>query len=106
MIAQIDLKTVYPFAEAAGKPINSLGEGVQLLILPTFSVAAIMVIFYFLVGAFKYMLSRGDKNELEAARLMMIHSIVGFIILVISFFVMGYLTEAFGIPDILGGVKP
>src|SRR5688572_17887506 len=94
--AAVELKDVYAFGG-----INSLGEGVRMLVIPVFSIAGILVTFYFLIGALKYIFSRGEKNELEGARNMMTHAIIGFIILVAIFFIMQYLSEIFGIPNII-----
>lgn len=96
-LAQVDIGKQYAFGN-----IGSLGEGIRLLVVPTFSVVSVIVIFYFLIGAFKYLISKGDKNEIDAARNMMVHSIIGFIILIFAFFIMQYLTEFFGTPDIIG----
>jgi hypothetical protein len=94
--ASVDLREVYAFSG-----INSLADGIRLLIYPAFVLGGILVIFYFLIGAFKYLVSKGDKNELEGAKNMMTHSIVGFIILTFVFLIMQYLAEFFGIPNII-----
>lgn len=71
--------------------IASLGEATSKLTVPGFSVAAAIVVLWFLFGAFKYLQSRGDKEEVAAAQQIIIHSIVGFIILIFAFFVLQFL---------------
>ncbi len=55
--------------------IKSLGEGTSKLINPFFSVATALVVIYFIVGAFKYLKSAGNKEEMQGARQIITHSI-------------------------------
>ncbi len=93
--AAVDLKEVYAFGW-----LNSLGQGVNLLIMPVFSVAAILLIFYLTLGAIRWMISRGDKNDLENAKNMITHSIIGFILLFVVFLLIQAVIEIFGLPKI------
>lgn len=78
--------------------IKSLGDAISKLVVPGFSVAAAIVVLYFLFGAFKYLQSRGNKEEVAAAREIIIHSIIGFIILMLAFLVLQFLLSSlFGI---------
>lgn len=71
--------------------IKSLGEATSRLVLPAFEVTAAIVIIYFLVGAFFYLKAGGDKEQLERARNMINHAIVGFFILMLAFLVIQFL---------------
>ena len=78
--------------------ITSLGDALSRLVAPGFSLAAAAVVIYFLLGAFKYLKSGGDKEEVSAARAMITHAIIGFIILMFSFLILQFLLSAlFGI---------
>lgn len=78
--------------------ISSLGEATSKLVIPGFSVAATIVVIWFVFGAFKYLQSRGDKEEVAAARQIMTHAIVGFIILIFAFMILQFfLSSLFGI---------
>lgn len=74
--------------------IKSLGEGTQRLVAPIFSVAAVLVIIYFLFGAFKYLKAGGNKEEMEGARGMIQHAIAGFIILMFAFLILQFLLSS------------
>lgn len=77
---------------------NSLGSATSQLVIPTFSIAAVLVIIYFLMGAFKYLKSGGNKEEVQGARQMITHSIIGFIILIFAFFIIQFLLSTlFGV---------
>lgn len=74
--------------------ITSLGQGTNLLIAPVFSIAAAIVVIYFLLGAFKYLRAGENKEEVEGARQMITHSIIGFIILMFAFLILQFLLSS------------
>lgn len=80
--------------------ITSLGEGTNKLVIPLFSVASFLVILYFLLGAFKFLKAGGNKEEVEGARQMITHAIVGFIILMFAFFILQYIPQFFKLPGL------
>ena len=81
---------------------TSLGDATSLLVTPLFSLAAAVVILYFLWVSFKYITARGQKEELAAARQILIHSIIGFIILMFAFLILQFLLSSlFGISGFL-----
>lgn len=74
--------------------IRSLGEGTSRLVVPVFEVTAAIVVIYFLVGAFFYLKAGGDKEQLEKARNMINHAIIGFIILMFAFLIIQFLLSS------------
>lgn len=88
----IDIADFYGFRD-----IRTLGEGVQRLTGPTFAIATASVVIYFLVGGVKYLLSGGDKTQVEGAQKMITHAIVGFVILLFAYLVLQFIPQAFGI---------
>ena len=84
--------------------IQSLGEATRLLVMPTFSIAAAVVIFFLIFGGIKYMTSGGEKEAVSSAQGMITHAIIGFIILMMLFALMQFLSEPtpFGFPNIIG----
>lgn len=95
----IDLSQDYAFGN-----IKSLGEGVRLLVVPTFSIAAAVVVGFLIFGGIKYMTSGGEKEAVSSAQGMITHAIIGFIILMMLFALMQFLSEptSLGLPDIIG----
>ncbi|OGE25324.1 hypothetical protein A3C26_00655 [Candidatus Daviesbacteria bacterium RIFCSPHIGHO2_02_FULL_39_12] len=71
--------------------ICSLGQATSKLVIPAFSVSTAAVVIYFLLGAFKYLMSGGRKEEIEGARNMIFHAIIGFIILMFAFLILQFL---------------
>lgn len=100
LFAAIPLSSHYPFGfPTPDNPdgINTLAEGVQYLVTPTFTLASLSVTIYFVYGAYKFLSSGGDKEALASARGMIFHAIIGFILLMALFLVLQYLPEALGL---------
>lgn len=88
----VDLGRAFGFGN-----VNSLGEGLTRLIIPSFTIASIAVLFYFIIGAFKYLTSGGDKNATQSARDMITHAIIGFILLIMWFLIIQFIPGAIGL---------
>ena len=96
LIADVPIKDKFGFGD-----IGSLGQGTSQLVMPIFSVAAFLVILYFLLGAFKYLRSGNNKEETADARQMISHAIVGFIILMFAFLILQFILDRlFNITDL------
>ena len=95
LIAQIDIGKDFGYGY-----LKNLGQGTSLLVTPIFSIATFLVILYFLLGAFKYLKAGGSKEEVEAARQMITHAIVGFFLLMLAFLILQFiLSSLFNITD-------
>lgn len=74
--------------------LESLGEGLSRLVPLAFAIAALLVVFYFLLGAFDLIISHGDKNAIASARAKITHAIIGFALLIFLFLVLQFLPDA------------
>lgn len=78
--------------------ISSFGEVTSQLVTPIFSIAAAAVIILFLWGAFKWLKSGGNKEEIAAARQIITHTIIGFVLLIFAFLILQFLMSSlFGV---------
>lgn len=84
--ASVDISKEYGFGD-----LTSLGQGVDRLVYPAFSLALLTVTIYFVYAAFKYTISGGDKEAVGEARKMITHSIIGFILLMFLFIILNFL---------------
>lgn len=93
LLAQVDISENFGFGD-----IKSLGEGTSRLVTPAFAVSAAAVVIFFLLGAFRYLRAGGNKEEVEGARQMIQHAIIGFVLLMAAFLVLQFLLSAlFGV---------
>lgn len=88
---RVDISKQYGFGN-----VSTLGEGLNHLATPAFSLAAVSVSVYFIIGAFNYLTAAGSKEAVEKARGMITHALVGFLILIMLFFIMQYVPQIFG----------
>lgn len=91
---------IQPIEDTGGQfplAFGNLGAFVKVLTPLAFSVAAVMVMFYFIIGAFELITSQGDKAHIVSARSKIYHSIIGFILLIFVFLAIQYLPVALGL---------
>ncbi len=73
------------------------GKILTTLVSTLIIVAAVAFFFYFLIGAIKWIMSSGDKAQIEAARGQIVNALIGFVI-VLSLFAIAKLIETlFGV---------
>jgi|Napbiome12C3dose_1001474.scaffolds.fasta_scaffold00004_114 hypothetical protein len=81
--------------------IKSVGDATNRGMSTLFALLAAIVVVYFVWGAFKFILSRGNKEAVAEARGMIIHAIIGFILLIFVFVILQYLLfSLFGITNL------
>lgn len=80
---------------------SSLGGLIGALIGPAFNLAGLLLIFYFIFAAFKFMVAGGDKQALSDARGMITHAIIGFLALMLLFLVVQFLPQFFGLRGLI-----
>jgi hypothetical protein len=80
-----------------GLAYGSLGEFVSLLIPLAFFIASMMVVFYFLIGAFELITSQGDKGHIVSGRAKIYHAIIGLVLLLLLFVFAQFVLESFGV---------
>lgn len=93
--AQVDIGKNFGFGD-----IKNLGEATSKLVPSFFSIASFLVIMYFLTGAFKYIKAGGNKEEVEGGKQMIVHAIIGFMLLMLTFLVLQFmLSSLFEVKD-------
>lgn len=88
----VNLSNEYAFGE-----LQSLGQIINGAMPIIFSIAALSVVIYFLIGAVKFITSSGDKNAVAGARDMIVHAIIGFILLMLLFLIMEFIPQFFNL---------
>lgn len=78
-----------------------MGQTTSQLMTPFFSIASVLVILYFLTGAFKYLKAGANKEEVAGGKQMITHAIIGFLLLMLAFLVLQFmLSSLFGITNL------
>ncbi len=68
----------------------------QLLVNGLFFVAAVLAVLYFMYGGIKWITSRGDKIQVEAARKHIVAAVIGMVVVAGAFFAMQTLFTVLG----------
>ncbi len=90
----MDLCNFYAFCTSQN---SSVGGLISSLIGPAFDIAGVLLIFYFIFAAFKFMTSGGDKEALASARAMITHAVIGFLALMLLFLVVQFIPQFLGL---------
>jgi len=64
-----------------------------LLWRSTISLGALAVLMYFFIGAFKWITSHGESGKVEEAKNIMTNAVIGLILLVSSFTIIGFISN-------------
>lgn len=90
--------------QLGGKEGGSIGGVLSGFISLFFALAAIVAIFYLIYGGVKWITSRGEKDQVEAARNHVIAAIIGLIVVFLALFlinfVLGFFIKDFSITNI------
>lgn len=85
-VYKVDISQAYDFGD-----LQTLSQGIDRLVAPTFSIAFALVIIYFIHAVFKYLTSGGDKEAIASAQKIVTHSIIGFVLLMFLFLAVNFI---------------
>lgn len=92
---------------------GNIAKTIQNIVVFFIVLAVIIALLYLLYGGIKWITSRGDKTEVEAARNHIIAAIVGLIVVFLAVFILTIILVAFGlklenlkIPTIAPNITP
>lgn len=78
--------------------------GLMSVLLPfVITVCSILLFFIFVWGGYDFMMSRGDAGKVKAARAKITAGIIGFVLLVLSYFIVNFISYVFGVGGSLFG---
>ena len=70
-----------------------LGRGLMII----FAVAVLFALVVLIRGGIEWSASGGDKQKIEQSRLRIIYGIIGLVLVILSFFIVNFITGLFGI---------
>jgi hypothetical protein len=95
---EIDCPPGVPCGGEAGMLDNILRVGIQLL----FILATLLALIYLIYGGLDWIMSRGEKEKINNAKRKITFSIIGLVIVFISFLIVQIVSSMFGVNSILG----
>ncbi|OGE69218.1 hypothetical protein A3J21_01695 [Candidatus Daviesbacteria bacterium RIFCSPLOWO2_02_FULL_43_11] len=81
----ISIRVVAPLQGV--NPSTTIGTLLSNILTIVFVLAAIVVLFMLIIGAFQWITSGGDKEGVESARKRITHALIGFAILALAFLI-------------------
>lgn len=76
------------------------------IISSVITISGILLLAYFLYGAVVWTTAAGDQKKLDEAKTIMRNAIIGMILVVLSYFIVGLIGGILGIDNILSPVFP
>lgn len=83
-----------------GVPQGGIGTGEQVIqigVTLMLVVGIIITLYYLVTAGIQWTMSGGDKQRIEQARLRIVYSIIGLVVMLLSFFIMSIVFRFFGI---------
>lgn len=74
--------------------VNIINTAINLL----FILATLVALFYLVWGGFNWIVSEGDQKKVQAARDTITYSVIGLSLIFVSFIIVNFLSNFFGIP--------
>lgn len=96
---QINLPSQIPSFSSSLTLQSIITFALQLLLFA----AILLALFFVLFGGLKWILSQGDKKQVEEAQHTITYAIIGLIIALLSFFIVNLIGYTFGVAGPLGG---
>lgn len=81
-------------------------KALQNGIIITLILTVALSLAFFLWGAIKWITSEGDKGKIDAARKTIIYSVIGLILVILSFFIITMVGNVFGVDFFFGTSNP
>jgi len=86
-----------PIKGPGGQPLNTLGDIISLALPVLISVAGVILFLILVWGGIDLIISRGNTERIKSGKAKVTSSIVGFIVLVLSYLIVKLLSNIFGI---------
>jgi Type IV secretion system pilin len=82
---------------------TDIGGVIGNILLYIFGAAAIALLIYLMLGGFQMMTSRGDPKAMQGAQAKITNALIGFVIIIIAFFVVQLLGQLLGLQNTFFG---
>jgi len=76
---------------------RTLGQFIGTVLPYIFGIAGIALLIYLIMGGFQLMVSQGDPKAVQGAQAKITNALLGFVIIIIAFFIMQLLGQLLGL---------
>jgi hypothetical protein len=94
-----DLKT--PSQIPNGDFTSSGNSVIQNSITLVLILGVVLATLFIVCGGIKWIMSGGDKNKVQSARNTIVYSILGLLLMLLSFFIVNVVANLFGVKDLV-----
>lgn len=99
------LKNISPSGfKFAGDP--NVGNVISVVLNYAFTIAGILLLFYFLFGGYQIFLSGGDPKKVAEGKSTITNALVGFVIVFVAFWIVQLFGNLLGLQTIIGAGSP
>ncbi|MCL4363977.1 pilin [Patescibacteria group bacterium] len=88
-----------PLQLPGGQPIDNIGTLVSRVLQFLLPLAGVVLLFVFIWGGYDFMMSQGNPEQVKNARAKITTGLIGFVILILSYFIVRLLATIFGLPS-------
>lgn len=86
-----------PLKGPGGIPINNLGDIISILLKFIVPLGGIILFFVLVLGGIGIMTSAGNPEKLKAASAKITSSIIGFVLLILTYVIINFVSRIFGL---------
>lgn len=86
-----------PLKGPGGMPINNLGDIISILLPVIIGLGGIVLFFVLVLGGIGIMTSAGNPEKLKVASAKILTSIVGFVLLILTYVIINFVSRIFGL---------
>jgi hypothetical protein len=97
MLAQLNLDQIQSGAFPQNTIPTTIGGLIGTILPYIFYAAGIALLIYLILGGFQMMTSRGDPKAMQSAQTKITNALIGFVIIIIAFFVVQLLGTLLGL---------
>ena|SRR3990167_1037162 len=88
-----------PLKGPSGQPIEKLSDILSIVLQFIYPLAGILLFLFLVLGGFSYLTSQGEAEKLKSAKAKITSALIGFILLVFSYFIVRLLSYILGIGE-------
>ena len=79
--------------------INTVGDVINRVLMVLVPIAGVILLFVLIWGGYDFMMSQGNAEKVKGAQAKITAGLIGFILLILSFFIVRLIAKIFGLDN-------